>query len=248
MYKKIKTKEDDTIKTMRLEPMIILNETDIIPCESKMPNFPKDQKIINKEGVHDLDEKNKIIIKYNVLDEDDLKQYIKESIKVKRESSFSGYSMKPRFEVCYTLSGEEFKYSGNKHLTTKYPSHVLKVIPIFKDKIREMIESKDLKYEKLSISIDILYSPEIERGGSISPHSDDEMEWGLVIIFSLGQTRWLRIRNKETKKYINVEMKHNSIVCMYGETFQKKYTHQVDKLKKDDNVKTRLSLNIRFLE
>jgi alkylated DNA repair dioxygenase AlkB len=75
------------------------------------------------------------------------------------------------------------------------------------------------------------------------------MDWGLVLIFSLGQTRWFRIRRKEgDNQYYNIEMKHNSVLLMHGETFQQLYTHQVDKLSKSDAMYYRLSLNIRFLE
>lgn len=71
--------------------------------------------------------------------------------------------------------------------------------------------------------------------------------WGIVIIFSLGQTRWLRIRSKKHKsQWINVEMSHNSLLVMSGESFQQRYTHQVDKLTKHDIVGNRLSLNVRF--
>ncbi len=36
------------------------------------------------------------------------------------------------------------------------------------------------------------------------------------------------------------------MLCILGKEFQNLYTHQVDKLMKDEPVGTRLSLNIRF--
>jgi alkylated DNA repair dioxygenase AlkB len=79
-------------------------------------------------------------------------------------------------------------------------------------------------------------------------HSDNENEdWGLVLILSFGQERWLRIRSKKTGQWYNVKAGPNTLIAMYGSTFQEAYTHQVDKLSEDEEVGVRLSLNVRFL-
>ena len=97
------------------------------------------------------------------------------------------------------------------------------------------------------MAVDILYSKEYERGGSVGQHADDEdAGWGLVLILSHGQTRWLRVRRRSDGEYFNVELRHNSIVAMHGIGFQRQYTHQVDKLKVGEDVGVRLSLNFRF--
>jgi alkylated DNA repair dioxygenase AlkB len=123
---------------------------------------------------------------------------------------------------------------------------VLNIVPA----ILEAVESSfpDNKYKELSNGVDILYSNEFVRGGSMGAHSDDEMHWGLVVIFSLGQTRWLRVRKKSNGAFFNVEMRHNSLIAMHGCSFQQLYTHQVDKLYKEEEVQCRLSLNLRFKE
>lgn len=104
------------------------------------------------------------------------------------------------------------------------------------------------EYTVPSSAVDICYDGTLERGGSIAAHKDDEEDWGMVIVFSLGQTRYLRVRNDVTKEFVNVEMRHNSLVVMYGDTFQKMYTHQVDRLSPNEPIGTRLSLNVRYLK
>jgi alkylated DNA repair dioxygenase AlkB len=102
-------------------------------------------------------------------------------------------------------------------------------------------------YTELSSGVDIVYSSKFPRGGSIGCHSDDEMNWGMVIVLSLGQTRYFRVRRKSDGDWVNVKLGHNSLTVMYGPTFQELYTHQVDKLKEGEPVGIRMSMNARFL-
>jgi hypothetical protein len=53
------------------------------------------------------------------------------------------------------------------------------------------------------------------------------------------------VRSKETGAWTNVEMRHNSLLAMHGAEFQRRFTHQVDKLGASEPVGTRLSLNVR---
>jgi len=152
---------------------------------------------------------------------------------------------KPRKEVCYTTDGLPYLYSGVAHTTTRFPAHVLDVIPRLLAAVQTLVPSN--LYTELCNAVDIVYDTSFDRGGSISAHSDDEGCWGLVLIFSLGQTRWLRVRGKYTKKWTNVEMLDNSLVAMHGCSFQGNYTHQVDKLPVGDVVGQRMSLNVRFM-
>lgn len=72
-----------------------------------------------------------------------------------------------------------------------------------------------------------------------------------MLILSFGQTRYLRVRRKQTAtqkqgEFINVELEDNSLVVMEGNDFQRVWQHQVDKLGKNDSIRERLSLNLRF--
>lgn len=208
------------------------------PPETKMPRIRGD---VVGEGVTQLDEENQVVVLYNVMTDEEVEDYLREALNVERVSGTSGYGQKkPRMEVCYTVDGKPYKYSGKKHVTTKYPPHVLSML----DKVHQ---KWGVEQGELSTAVDIIYSPAQVRGGSIGRHSDDEMDWKYVAIYSLGQTRYLRVRRIEDGKWYNVPVKSNSLVCMVGKSFQKKYTHQVDKLPVGAEVGTRLSLNVRYL-
>lgn len=209
----------------------------------KQPSF-RDQQIIKKDGKFSVDNDNSLIFKANVLNESELRSYLLHAVNVDRRSGKSGFGVKPRREVCYTIDGNPYRYSNVNHHTIKYPQHVLDIVPVLQKVVTDHFPATP--YTQLSNGVDIIYSDEFPRGGSISVHADDEDDWGLVIILSLGQTRWLRVRRKSDKQWLNVQMTHNSAVAMYGPTFQKLYTHQVDKLAQDEKVGTRMSLNLRF--
>lgn len=191
-----------------------------------------------------LDDENAVGLFLNILQPNEIDEYLTEAIKVSRESGISGFGIKPRKEICYTTDGKPYIYSKKQHTTFEYPNHVLKLINQFLLIIDNHFPSNPYKF--LSNGVDILYDSSFPKGGSISAHKDDEDHWGLIMIYSLGQTRYLRVRNDITKQFYNIKMEHNSLTVMYGETFQKNYTHQVDKLSTNDMIGSRLSLNIRF--
>jgi len=214
----------------------------VMPC--KRPPF-RNQYVINTSGVFSLDdERNSLVIQHNVLPKEYYENYLYHAVTTERKSGRSGFGQKPRSEVCYTTNGEPYKYSNLNHFTRQYPQHVLDIEPVLLDAVKKYIPGN--KYVHLSNGVDIMYSEAFNRGGSISAHSDNEDEWGLVIIFSLGQTRYLRVRRISDKTWYNVEMPHNSLIAMHGATFQKLYTHQVDKLGKEERIGVRLSLNLRY--
>lgn len=226
-------------------PSLTIKESDIVPLRSVMPNFRgNNYTIIHKTSKLNLDKENTLILQNNVFTTDDLENYIKDALKVVRKSECIYGKMKPRFEVCYTVDGNPYNYRS--HYTTFFPEHVKLLLPTFNDVVNFYID--DNPYQKISTATDILYSSELYRGGSISPHKDDEMDWGCIVIFSLGQTRWLRIKDTEKNFWYNIQMNHNSVICMHGPSFQKRYTHQVDKLSEKEKKGTRLSLNVRFLK
>jgi hypothetical protein len=243
---------------------IFIDKMSYIPImTSKTPKFRKDQDVVSQTGYYPLDSQNisdSVISKTNVLDNNgnavvalydflspnQRDEFAKNSLCVERKTGRSGFGMKPRAEVCYTVDGSSYNYSNVNHYTTKFPQHVLELVPVFLQGLQSLLPTQN-PYTELSNSVDIMYSADFERGGSISPHADDELPWGLVLIYSLGQTRWLRLREAATGKFTNIELRDNSLIAMYGSSFQKLYTHQVDKLHENDTVGTRLSVNIRFL-
>ena len=153
---------------------------------------------------------------------------------------------KPRREVCYSTNGDAYVYSGRAQPTTLFPRHVQTLVPVILRAVEKLVP--DNRFTKLDHGIDISYDDRVPRGGSNGAHRDDEnAEWGLVAIVSLGQTRWLRVRSDTTKQFTNVELRHNSLVCMHGKSFQQRFTHQVDKLAKNEPVGVRQCVNIRFL-
>lgn len=224
-----------------------INDIQPLPC-LPLQSFKK-QIVINSNTVLQIDNENAIGLFLNVLQPDEIEEYLMEAIKVPRVTGKSGFGIKPRKEICYTVDGNPYIYSKIIHPTLKYPEHVLKVIKKFLvviDKKFDHIQNNSNPYTILSNGVDILYDSSFPRGGSISAHKDDEDKWGLIMIYSLGQTRYLRVRNDNTKQYYNIKMEHNSLTVMYGESFQKYYSHQVDKLSNQDVIGARLSLNVRF--
>jgi alkylated DNA repair dioxygenase AlkB len=219
---------------------------DVYPCSVIRPAF-RGQAIVDTVGAVDLDADNKLILVHDLLAPSELGTFIASAVAVPRYTGKSAHnSVKPRREVCYTVDGMPFFYSGRKHPTVKFPAHVTDLfLPRCAEALARYIPEN--RFQKLSNGIDILYGPEFARGGSIGAHSDDEMKWGLVVIYSLGQTRWLRLRSKVDGTWTNVEARHNSLIAMYGDTFQSRYTHQIDKLSRTEPVHHRLSLNVRFL-
>jgi len=216
----------------------------LAPVCCKTPKF-KGKRVIN-DIVTELDASgNRLLFIKSVLDEESLSAYIDEAVRMERSQGMTLFGPKPREEICYSADGKPYNYSRVSHITVSYPTHVLKILPTLMANILRI--QPENPYQELSHGVDILYSDKILRGGSISAHSDDELPWGLVIIFSVGQTRWLRVRRKLDGEYFNVPLLHNSIVAMYGETFQLSYTHQVDKLSPNEPIGQRLSINIRYL-
>eukprot|EP00010_Vexillifera_abyssalis_P007250 CAMPEP_0201547280 /NCGR_PEP_ID=MMETSP0173_2-20130828/3744_1 /ASSEMBLY_ACC=CAM_ASM_000268 /TAXON_ID=218659 /ORGANISM="Vexillifera sp., Strain DIVA3 564/2" /LENGTH=185 /DNA_ID=CAMNT_0047956277 /DNA_START=150 /DNA_END=704 /DNA_ORIENTATION=- len=150
----------------------------IVPMECRRPLF-RGQQVIEEPGIHSLDGSNFVMLFTNLLDEAQLKNYLAAATQVGRVTGKSGFGMKPRKEICYTITGQPYKYSGRKHLTKKFPDHVSQVLEVFLKLIRETLEQKGetALHPELSTGVDIEYSSEFPRGGSISEHKDDEEPW-----------------------------------------------------------------------
>lgn len=218
----------------------------ISPHDSKRPRF-LNQRTLESTGVVKFDAENTAALQTSFLTNSELQAYIEAATKVDRFRGKSAFnSEKPRREVCYTVDGTAFLYSGHAHPTTRYPPHTKPILERMREYYRSTFPGNAFK--RVSASLDILYSSEFPGGGKAGAHGDNEQPWGLVLILSLGQTRWLRIRRKEGgREWLNIEMKHNSLISMHGQSFQLQYTHQVDRLNKTDVVYPRLSFNVRYL-
>jgi len=248
---------NDSISILSSSPLIDLipeqpPSTAVIPMGCQRPRF-LGQSVFDNSGFFPVDPTgNAVILLRNLLSPTELEEYLSNATKVERTSSRSGYGqMKPRKELCYTRSGEPYVYSKIAHPTTKYPPHVSKIMPLLEKQVDRALSAalQPLRpWLTPSSAVDICYDSTFKQGGSIAAHRDDEENWGMVLIYSLGQTRYLRVKDSQTKEWYNVELSHNSLAVMYGETFQTRYTHQVDKLSPNEQVGTRLSLNIRYLE
>lgn len=247
---KMTQEEEETSIITPAAPMkkpIYLDINEVKPMKCIRPSFKG--AVLSRRGIIRLAQGCSLLMMDNLLSEVELKRYLEEAATINRVSGRAGFGIKPRKEMCYTSTGESFKYSGVNHTTMQYPDHVMHAISQMEKRTDELLLREfghKSQFRALSSGIDIVYDKSFPRGGSICAHKDDEKKWDMVMIFSLGQTRYLRVRSDLTKEYINVEMDHNSLVVMYGENFQKLYTHQVDKLSENEAVGTRLSLNVRF--
>lgn len=228
------------------------NTDPVRPMDCMKPRWKGEKIVMETEDPRGLCRRDKrgnvLMLVPNVLSPPEVDDYIAAASAVHREQGPGGYGKPtPRYETFYTPDGSPYVYSGAAHRAKTYPLHVLLAI----ERIREVIDSLGHhclpEFGELDISGDIRYDASLKQGGSVSPHADDEKTWPIIIIYSLGQTRYLRVREKNTGPFINVKMTHNSIVVMAGPSFQKYYTHQVDKLKPTEKVGVRLSLNIRYL-
>ena len=199
-------------------------------------------------GVREMAAGCSLIVIHNVLPADELKRYMESAVHVPRTSTASAFGhMKPRREICYRTANDPifYGYSGKKHPTVLYLPHVQRVVDILYASVAAYVPDNEFSVQ--SLGVDIVYDAQFTRGGSIGAHADDEMDWDLVIIFSLGQERVLRVRERSNGEYTNVPLRHNSIVAMHGADFQRLFTHQVDKLPVGAAVSERYSLNVRYL-
>lgn len=201
---------------------------------------------------------NYISIQTNILTPDQKQQFLKKEAELDRyQVAFMGRPI-PRYECIF---GDEFNYSGVKRPYLKnVPEHIQNLIDICKsvaDKRILEITGQPNKFNKQSNGIDILYSKDFANGGSLGMHKDNESmkiskkdHWGCIMIYSVGQTRWLRIKRDSDGHYYNVPTIDNSLILMYGDTFQYPapdgYTHGIEKLSADDVVGSRVTVNIRF--
>jgi hypothetical protein len=135
---------------------------EIHPFPSIRPSF-RNQSVYTSTGIYPLDFVNTVTLRNDFFSEEVLQNYLTAAASVERFSGKSAFnSIKPRKEVCYTVDGKPFRYSRILHKTAKYPAHVLTLLPYFQEYIHRCFPSN--KYHNISGSLDIIYSPEFERG------------------------------------------------------------------------------------
>lgn len=235
-------------------------KSDLIPMTCEIPKWNSNQNTTISPNSDDqaikLDEKgNYLFFKSNVLTETQIANFLaKEKTQERTQVPFMN-NMTPRFEINY---GDQYNYSGVVRPGIPHPEHIHELLEILKPTINSMIKEAtnlDNPYTTLSNGISILYGPEAKiNGGALCMHKDNEslpgFHWGLIIIYSVGQTRWLRVKRDSDNQYYNIPTVDNSLIMMFGPTFQKPspdgYTHGIAQLSPKDNVGARLSLNIRF--
>jgi alkylated DNA repair dioxygenase AlkB len=207
----------------------------------------------------------------NVLTEKQRTDYLTAAAEVAREQGGAGLFVTPREELAYTHNGKAYVYGRRERKTVEYPLHVKVLSDLLLRQFSLKLESLRLHklhndYQKRDTAVDIVYSSKFKRGGSIGAHADDEDEWGSIFVYSCGQTRMftisdkivaevrskdgrvIRTKFKRGQKLFQVPLEDNSLVVMWGPTFQHKYMHEVDKLKDGKPVGMRHSLNIRYKE
>lgn len=198
--------------------------------------------------VYELEDGCDIIIVYNFLSQSKRRRYLRRALREERTQwPFYNDKMLPRRSVIYSKKGDGWIYSNSKHPSVKYPDYVLRITSKMERSINKIYPENPCG--EISYSSSIVYDSEYERGGGIGAHGDftNEGVWDNIAILNHGQTRWFRVRNVKTREFYNIRAVDNSLIVMHGDTFQQKYTHQVDKLPKSVEVHTRLSLNIRWL-
>lgn len=208
------------------------------------------------------DEGNRILILSKFLSESDRAQHIGLAAMVKRQQTGPPMFRSPRDEMMYTHNGRPYSFGGSARPTCMFTPYTRALSDKIVSALEEMVPGNP--YVFADTGADLKYSSKYPRGGSIAFHADDEYlsqgkpTWGAVAVFSLGQTRVFKIATKVSQggqKFkkgpvlYKIPLKDNSLVVMYGPTFQERYMHGVDKLPmsfKPNEIGIRLSLNIRY--
>lgn len=194
--------------------------------KSVQPTFRDNQDILTDEGLYDLTSTEKIIIIKDFLSPNELNDYISAAgsiVRTKTEISFG--NIKPRLEYEYNV--------------VNFPEH----INMINKKILKSLTKNGIDTKSTIVScIDALYGPDFTQGGSNGFHSETSLPWQIMVIYNLGQTRWLRIKLENIN---NIRLYHNSLIILSGQDFWHKNI-SIDKLPKDSDVYTYHNLIFRY--
>jgi alkylated DNA repair dioxygenase AlkB len=192
--------------------------------------------------VFELDEDNKLVLITDaviITNEEDVKSVMELIALNPRRNAMFGNQV-PRFEQHFDLVGDRESYTYSRR--TYYGAN-----------------GKHPRLLDDSLKAVQMYFPETEWNACfanyyptgkdyISPHSDDEkchVSGSTIVGVSFGATREFKVKPTTPSEcptgYV-VSLPHNSIVAMVGETFQKRWTHEVPK---SEQKQPRLSFTFR---
>jgi len=167
---------------------------------------------------------------------DILFQSLREKILWKQES-MSIYGKKvafPRLTAWYGNDDKPYSFSGI----------TLNPLPW----IKEIIEIKNRIEPKANVEFNsVLLNLYRDGKDSISWHTDSEPELGknpVIASVNFGATRKFQLRHLKTKKKLEIELTHGSLLIMQGE-LQHYWQHQVPKTNK--TIGERINLTFRFI-
>ena len=123
----------------------------------------------------DVSTNNYVGVVHDVLDKEACERYIQEAVKVQRAQGRSGFGIKPRYEVCYTTTGEPYIYGRVRHTTTTFPPHVTHIIPTLLDSFQTLLTTHSSntnhhhhhhinEYTAHSTGVDIVYDASLALG------------------------------------------------------------------------------------
>ena len=188
----------------------------------------------------DLGNGNHLLIIHNILLPDERVSYLQRVGDIQHVDSTIGNSM----EMNFTRDGSVPSYADVNQPTQVLPSHILEVAESVSSSTSAAIAGHI--YTVLDTCAEIKLGKTMVRGGNICQQSDNLSQWGCISILSFGQTRWMRISKVGAQGTINVSMPDNSLLVMYGLSFQQQYQYQVDELPDGHSIGVNLLLKMRF--
>lgn len=188
----------------------------------------------------DLGDGNHLFIVRNVLTQEQRVSYLQCSADTQRVPSTIGNAM----EMNFTRDGTVPAYANVNQPTDTLPTHILDVSESVSSSISSAMPGNI--YTVLDTCAEIQLSKSMPNGGCLRQQSEYASHWGCVSMLSFGQTRWMRVSKNDAQGTINVSMPDNTLLVMYGPTFQEHYKHQIDELPKAHPMGTHHLLKMRF--
>lgn len=149
------------------------------------------------------------------------------------------FGHRPKFYDCTFDAGDQATVPNRGY----YHKPMTEVVQNFALLLKEKIGGAPLQFFNANI---VHYAPELARSGGRGKHADNPgANLKLVIIYSMGQTRHLKIY-LDNRVVQTVTMSDNSITAMVGPMFQQTFKHAVSKLPPTITPLDRYSFNARF--
>ena len=190
----------------------------------------------------DLGGGNHIYIIHNAVSESERISYLQRAADTSRTNTPSGIT-----QMYFTRDGSVPVYADVNQPTQTLPSHVLTMCSIVSESVSSAVAENP--YTVLDNCAEYEFASTAHRGAGLAPHSDacsESSKWGCIAMLSFGQTRWIRFSKNNAQGTINIAMPDNSIIVMYGTTFQDQYQYHVNELPANHPIGTHLILKMRF--